>query len=117
MNRLLGHPEGFRMSAGGGYQPIAEPGGVISEAAMLDDIEASTKRLYQHSSILKGESERHVHLMDGLGDEMGEASDRLNTEAHRAAVARINRNSGFCFLYSLIILETASLITLLYYGL
>jgi hypothetical protein len=84
---------------------------------MLDDIEASTKRLYQHSSILKDESGRHVQLVDGLADDMGEASDRLNAEAHRAAIARINRNSGFCFLYTIIIVETASLITLIYYGL
>lgn len=99
----------------GSYQPIADTGN--SEQAMLDDIEASTARLYQHSSILKGESIRHVQLVDGLGDEMVNTSDRLNSEAHHAALARLNRDSGFCFLYTIIAVETASLLVLLYMGL
>ena len=94
-----------------GYQPIDEP--KITEQAMLDDIEASTARLYQHSSILKDESVRHVQLLDGLADDMADASGRLNSEAHHAALARLNRDSGFCYLYTIIALEMTSLVILL----
>ena len=94
-----------------GYQPIGD----ANEAAMLDDIEASTKRLYQHSSNLEAESLRHVKLVDGTGDDMEGAIIGLNAEARHAARARAN-NSGMWYLYLIIILETASLLFLLYKG-
>ena len=94
-----------------GYQPIDD----ANEAAMLDDIEASTRRLYQHSSLLEQESLRHVKLIDGAGEEMEGAITGLNDEARHAARAR--QNNTFWHLYLIILLETASLVVLLYEGL
>lgn len=95
-----------------GYEPIAD----TTEQQLLDDIEASTRRLYQQSTILEAESLRHVKLVEGAGDDMESAIGGLNAEARHAMRARAN-NSGFWYLYLIIILETASLLFLLYKGL
>ena len=84
---------------------------------MMDDIEASTRRLYQHSATLQTEAGRHLNMLSGVGDDMDSVSDRLHAEARHAAQARMNRDQGFCFLYTVIFLESVSLLTLLYYGL
>ena len=94
-----------------GYEPIAD----ATEQQLLDDIEASTKRLYQHSSNLEAESRRHVKLVDGAGEDMESAIGGLNAEARHATRARAN--NSFWYLYLVILFEVISLLFLLYEGL
>ena len=83
------------------------------EAAMLDDIEASSKRVYAQSRALKSEADYQHGITTGLSGSMAHTSQDLQDEANY--VARIDKesNEGICFLYGVITLETLMIFFLL----
>lgn len=85
------------------------------EEDLLNDIEASTKRLYQQSRYLNDESKTHIHLLNKVEAEMSNETLALRAEAVRAETIRQGQ-SGVWWMYSVILGEVLFLILLLYIG-
>lgn len=87
------------------------------ENLLLDDIEASTDRLYNKSIVLKEESKIHNKLIDNIHARMTSATDSLSHEAEHVAQASQSSTGGFCWMYTVIYIELFIMILLLFSGL
>jgi len=89
---------------------------VPSEADMLDDIEATSARIYAHTRAMKGDVDYHNGLVDEVGAGLDSNARRLQEEANY--VARIARaaDKGVCWMYGVIALEVLMLFFLVYNG-
>ena len=87
-----------------------------SEAAMLDDIEATSARIYAHTRAMKGEVDYHNSLVNDISDGLGSNAERLQQEA--AYVSRVSKaaEKGVCWMYGVIAIEVLMLSFLLYNG-
>jgi hypothetical protein len=86
------------------------------EDLLLDDLEASTKRIYQQSLGLKEEAVQHVGILDKVERDMDKTTAQLRAEALHAETMK-KANTGVCWMYSIILMEVVLLVFLLYIGL
>jgi hypothetical protein len=87
-----------------------------NEAAMLDDIEATSARIYEHTRRMKGEVDYHNGLVGDISDGLDSSAERLQQEA--AYVSRISKaaEKGVCWMYGVIAIEVLMLFFLVYNG-
>jgi len=83
---------------------------------MLDDIEATSARIYAHTRAMKGEVDYHNGLIDDVGTGLDSNAQRLQEEA--GYVSRVARaaDRGVCWMYGVIVLEALMLVFLVYNG-
>ena len=84
------------------------------ESAMLDDIEASSGRIYDQTRILKTEADLHNSALSGITTSMDENTKMLHEEANYVARVRKAANTGVCWMYGVIAAESLMLLFLLY---
>ena len=83
---------------------------------MLDELEFSTKRIYNQSRVLNEEAITHVRILNKVEKDMSATSMGLREEALRAELARKSKG-GICWMYVVIFFEAFLLVTLCMYGL
>jgi hypothetical protein len=98
------------MTSRGKYDPTP------SEVAMLDDIEATTARIYGQTRILKGEAEYHNDLLTSVSSGLEKGTARLQEESAYIARVRKQTEHGICWMYAVVAIETLTLVFLLYNG-
>lgn len=86
------------------------------EEAMLDEVEASTRRVFKQSKNLNEEALTHLQLLDHVDSDMELATRALRKEALHAEAVSKNRG-GVCWMYCIILMELLLLFTLIMYGL
>lgn len=86
------------------------------EEAMLDEIEASTRKIYKQSKSLNEEASTHLQLLGHVDNDMELATRALRKEALHAEAVSKNRG-GVCWMYCIILIESVLLLTLIMYGL
>lgn len=86
------------------------------EEAMLDEVEASSKRIFKQSKSLNEEASTHLKLLGHVDTDMELATRALRKEALHAEAVSKNRG-GVCWMYCIILIETVLLLTLIMYGL
>jgi hypothetical protein len=85
------------------------------EEDLLNDIEASTKRLHQQSRFLNDESKTHIHLLNKVEAGMNAETLALRAEAVRAETMRQGQ-SGVWWMYWVIAGEALFFVVLVYIG-
>jgi len=86
------------------------------EEAMLDEVEASTRRIFKQSKNLNEEAVTHLQLLGHVDSDMELATRALRKEALHAEAVSKNRG-GVCWMYCIILMELVLLFTLIMYGL
>ena len=94
-----------------GKAPLDSKGPSVSD--MLDDIEATSGRLYSHTSALKREADQHNEALSNINKDMCEKTSMLHEEALYIARVRKVTNDGVCWMYGVIALEVLILVFLL----
>lgn len=84
---------------------------------MLDDIEATSERIYTQTRSLKGETDYHNELLTNVAGCLESGTARLQEEANYIAQVRKQTEQGVCWMYGIIIMESLTLFFLLYNGL
>lgn len=96
-------------------------GAVLHQTAaddvLLDDIEASSKRIFVQSRLLNEEAAAHLRILGGIEDDLESTTSVLQKEARHAEQARTRGRGGICWMYMVIFLEMTTLILLIFYGL
>jgi len=87
-----------------------------TEEIMLDDFEASSRRLKGLAKVLDEEANVHNRLLVGVERDMDNTTSLFHKEAIHAENARRKRG-GICWMYLIIALELTLLVFLLYFGL
>jgi len=85
------------------------------EEDLLNDIEASTRRLHQQSRFLNDESKTHIHLLNKVEAGMNAETLALRAEAVRAETMRQGQ-SGVWWMYWVIAGEALFFVVLVYIG-
>ena len=83
---------------------------------MLDDIEATTARIYAHTCSMKGEVDYHNGLVGEISGSMDSSAERLRQEAAYVASVSKAAEKGVCWMYGVIALEVLMLFFLVYNG-
>jgi hypothetical protein len=89
----------------------------MQESDLLNDIETSSKRTFIHTTALKRQVDEQLGIIGDLEEGMDDGVSALQTEASRARQVTMDRNSGFCWMYTLILIESVSLIAMVWNGL
>ena len=94
-----------------GEAPLDSMGPSVSD--MLDDIEATSGRLYSHTRALKREADQQNEALSSINTDMREKTSILHEEA--LYIARVGKvaNAGVCWMYGVIALEVLILVFLL----
>jgi len=88
-----------------------------SEDVLLDDIEASSRRIFVQSRLLNEEAAAHLRILGGIENDLDSTTAILQKEARHAEMARTRSKGGICWMYMVIMLELTILILLVFYGL
>jgi len=81
---------------------------------MLDDIEASSSRIYSQTRAMKSEASRQNESLGNITSLMEDSTRKLTEEANYVARVRKTANAGVCWMYGIIAAEATMLVFLLY---
>ncbi len=90
--------------------------GANSEAAMLDELESSSSRVYTHTRSLKGEVDYQSSLVSEVGNGLDRSTNRLQEEANYIARISKQADEGVSWMYGVIAVESFLLLFLLFNG-
>ena len=88
-----------------------------SEDVLLDDIEASSRRIFVQSRLLNEEAAAHLRILGGIEGDIDTTTSALQKEARHAEMARTRGRGGVCWMYLVIFGEFTLFVLLVMYGL